>query len=126
MRHMVFMLLVLLAFGTPPVYAESEPTTLETCRSTPSSMAYKQCIGELLEMREQHLAWALAKAREDFYSDEAKAAFDDAQNAWAGFQANECAAAFARIAPGSDASSAETRCRIVLINERVDHLEKEY
>lgn len=126
MRQSFFFLLMLAALGGPPAFAESEPTTLESCRSSLSSMAYKQCIGELLEMEEQHLAVVLAKAREDFNSDEAKAAFNEAQNAWASFQANECAAAFERIAPGSDASGAQTRCRIVLINERIRHLKEEY
>jgi len=114
------------AISISSAWAESEPKTIEACARTASQLAYKQCIGEILEMMEWKLVSKLADARKDFHGDEANTAFDEAQNAWASYQTRECWAAFERVAPGSDASAAETRCRIKLINDRIENLENGY
>ena len=52
--------------------------------------------------------------------------FDHAQVIWEEFLEAECEAAFAYVAPGSDASAAATRCRNTLLRERLRNLQAGY
>lgn len=99
--------------------ADSEPLSIESCNRHSSQIAQKECLGELLGMLENALMQETGRAREHWHGAEAQKAFDAAQEAWGLYLDQECAAAFAMVAPGSDASAAETRCRIELINRRL-------
>ena len=117
---------VLVASWASQAGAESEPLSIEVCQRAQSGVFYKNCLGELLELKEDQLAYALAAAREKITRDDVARQFDAAQNKWAGFLSEECAVAFAKVAPGSGASAAETRCRILLIRDRIGYLAEDY
>ena len=121
-----FVIALLAACWSNQAGAESEPLSIEVCQRAQSGVFYKNCLGELLELEEDRLAYALAAARQEISRDEVARQFDAAQNKWAGFLSEECAFAFAKVAPGSDASAAETRCRILLIRDRIRYLAEDY
>lgn len=121
-----FLIGLAVAFWTDQAGAESEPLSIEVCQRAQSGVFYKTCLGELLELEEERLTYALAAAREKISREEVARRFDAAQNKWAGFVSQECALAFAKVAPGSGASAAETRCRILLARDRIRYLAEDY
>lgn len=102
--------------------AESEPQSIETCSRLPSQIQQKDCLRELLTSYENALAYTVGQARKHWKSETVQYAFDAAQDAWGLYLDRQCEAAFAMVGGGSDASAAQTRCRIILIEQRLEHL----
>ncbi len=100
------------------------------CLPFDTQLEYKQCLSKLVSQLEGemtvHFQQALGRAgmRRDY--GELREQYKKAQIVWQQYAEEECQAAFDAAAPGFDASTAFSRCRIKLLRQRIENLQMGY
>ena len=129
------------SLGTSGIVLATDRTSneLPTCiDQLDNSMAYKACLVSVTEILTLRIKAALDRELEEradmdeaertsgFGNADRVRTFDTGQTRWEEFVDAECRSAFAYVAPGSDASTAEIRCRNALYEERLRFLDTRY
>lgn len=114
--HIIFAIMVMVI--NIPVWADSEPLTLEVCQRETVLSSVESCLEEIEDYLYESLLFVNMDVRDQLSVKKNIQSFDEVQSAWWGFLEKECRFISQTAKPGKEAIVSEARCRILNIKNR--------